>query len=102
MLRKKTGRTNSGRRLRPIKGNFMSKQTRRVFLQQAAGAAAACAALPKFARADVNSKIRMAVVGFNGRGQNHIDGFTDQLVALCDVDSRVLGKAAEAFDKKHG
>src|SRR5688572_17197972 len=31
---------------------FMTKQTRRVFLQQAAGAAAACSILPRFARAD--------------------------------------------------
>jgi predicted dehydrogenase len=79
----------------------MTKQSRRVFLQQAVGAAAACSVLPRVARADVNSKIRMAVVGFNSRGESHIDGFQDQLVALCDCDSRVLGRAAEAFDKKH-
>jgi len=59
----------------------MGRHSRRVFLQQV-GATAAVAALPKFARADVNSQIRVAVVGFNGRGQSHIDGFTDQLVAL--------------------
>ena len=80
----------------------MSKQSRRVFLQQAVGAAAAYAAIPKFARADVNSQIRMAVVGFNGRGKSHIDGFKDQLVALCDVDSNVLGRGAQDFEKKHG
>lgn len=80
----------------------MSKQTRRAFLQHAVGAAAACGVLPRIARADVNSQIRMAVVGFNSRGQSHIDGFTEQLVALCDCDSRVLGRGAEAFEKKHG
>ena len=80
----------------------MTKSTRRLFLQQAAGAAAACSVLPRFARADVNSQIRMAVVGFNGRGESHIDGFKDHLVALCDCDSRVLGRGAEAFEKKHG
>ena len=80
----------------------MTKQSRRVFLQQAVGAAAACAALPKFARADVNSKIRMATVGFNSRGKEHIEGFNEQLVALCDCDSKVLGTTAEAFDKKYG
>lgn len=79
----------------------MTKHTRRAFLQ-AAGVAAASATLPKFARADVNSKIRMAVVGFNGRGREHIEGFNEQLVALCDVDSNVLGKGAEEFDKKYG
>jgi predicted dehydrogenase len=81
----------------------MTKQSRRVFLQQAAGvAAAATVGLPKIARADVNSQIRMAVVGFKGRGSAHIDGFSRNLVALCDCDSQVLGKAADAFDRKHG
>src|SRR6188768_3755386 len=88
----------------------MSKHSRRAFLQTAVGAVGAAAAattisLPTFARAaktDVNSKIRMAVVGFNGRGKAHIEGFGDNIVALCDVDSNVLGKGAEAFEKKHG
>ncbi len=80
----------------------MTKPSRRAFLKQAVGAAAACTVLPQFARADVNSKIRMAVIGFNGRGSNHIDGFRDQLVALCDCDERVLGRAAAEFDKSHG
>jgi predicted dehydrogenase len=80
----------------------MTKQTRRVFLQQAAGAVAACGVLPRLARADINSQIRMAVVGFNGRGQNHIDGFKDQLVALCDCDEKVLGQAADRFERRHG
>lgn len=77
----------------------MSKSTRRTFLMQAAGAAAACAALPRIARADVNSQIRMATIGFNGRGGSHISAFKNQLVALCDCDSRVLGKAAQKFEK---
>ena len=79
----------------------MTKQSRRLFLQQA-GAAAACAVLPRFARADVNNQIRIAVVGLNGRGKSHIDGFSDQLVALCDCDELVLGRAAEDFEKSHG
>jgi predicted dehydrogenase len=80
----------------------MSKQTRRVFLQQAAGAAAAAAVLPKIARADVNSQIRMATIGFNGRGGSHIGAFKDYLVALCDCDEQVLGRAAKDFDKRNG
>ena len=80
----------------------MSKQSRRVFLQQAAGAALTGSMLSHTARADVNSQIRMAVVGFNGRGKSHIDGFADQLVALCDCDSQVLGQAAADFERKHG
>ncbi|HEY3393571.1 MAG TPA: Gfo/Idh/MocA family oxidoreductase [Lacipirellulaceae bacterium] len=77
----------------------MSKQTRRVFLQQAAAAAAAAAVLPKIARADVNSQLRMAVIGFNGQGRSHIRAYQDYLVALCDVDEKVLGRAADDFNK---
>jgi predicted dehydrogenase len=73
-----------------------------VFLQQAMGAAAAYAAVPRFARADVNSQIRMAVVGFNSRGKEHIEGFNEQLIALCDCDSSVLGRGAEEFERKYG
>lgn len=80
----------------------MTRQSRRVFLQQAVGAAAACTVLPKFARADVNSQIRMAVVGLNGRGRSHIDSFRKELVALCDCDERVLGTTADAFESKYG
>ncbi len=79
----------------------MSRQSRRTFLKQAAGAAAAFSVLPMSARADVNSQIRMATVGFNSRGKSHIDGFRNQLVALCDCDSKVLGQTAEAFHKSH-
>ena len=43
-----------------------------------------------------NGDIRFAVVGFLGRGQGHLEGLRQakgtRLVALCDVDSDVLGK----------
>jgi predicted dehydrogenase len=80
----------------------MSRQSRRVFFKQMAAGVATCAAFPKLARADLNSQIRMAVIGFNGRGKSHIEGFKDQLVALCDCDQLVLGRAAEEFEKSHG
>jgi predicted dehydrogenase len=80
----------------------MTRQSRRTFLKQAAGAAAAYSVLPMAARADVNSQIRMAVVGFNSRGKSHIEGFSDQLAALCDCDSMVLGQTADTFYKKNG
>ena len=42
-----------------------------------------------------NNAIRAAVIGFNGRGANHIEGLTKlgksvRIVALCDVDQHVL------------
>jgi len=46
--------------------------------------------------AGANGDIRIAVVGFNSRGGDHIQGFGKtagaRLVALCDVDSQVLGR----------
>ncbi|MBN8246737.1 MAG: Gfo/Idh/MocA family oxidoreductase, partial [Verrucomicrobia bacterium] len=46
-----------------------------------------------------NGDIRVAVVGFNSRGMDHINGFKKvpgvRLVALCDVDQDVLGKEAK-------
>jgi len=46
-----------------------------------------------------NDSIRMAVVGFNGQGKSHINGFSKiegvRLVALCDVDRDVLDREAQ-------
>lgn len=80
----------------------MSHQTnRRTFLKQSALAGAALS-LPAYVRAAAegsNSDIRIAVVGFNGRGQSHIKAYTSmkgvRLVALCDVDSNVLDKGVK-------
>jgi predicted dehydrogenase len=51
-----------------------------------------------------NGDIRVAVVGFNGRGGSHISGFSNiqgvRITGLCDVDSRVLDQAAQRFQKK--
>jgi predicted dehydrogenase len=53
-----------------------------------------------------NDEIRIAVVGINGRGGSHISAFGGmkgvRLVALCDVDQKVLGSKAAAFEKKYG
>src|SRR5258708_5328636 len=46
--------------------------------------------------AGANSDIRFAVVGFGGRGMAHIEGLSavkgTRLVALCDVDSKILDR----------
>lgn len=74
------------------------KTNRRSFLKQSALAGAALS-LPAYIRAaadGANSDIRIAVVGFNGRGQSHIKAYSNmkgvRIVALCDVDSSVLDK----------
>src|SRR6185436_1309762 len=53
-----------------------------------------------------NDDIRVAVVGFGGRGGSHISAFSDmkgvRLAALCDCDEKILeGAAKRARDKGH-
>src|SRR5271166_3490113 len=63
---------------------------------------------PRKARAPVashatgaNNDIRFAVVGFGGRGMNHIDGLREvagtRMVALCDVDEAILGREVKKY-----
>ncbi len=83
----------------------MRRQSRREFLQRSAGAVAAGAAasvLPRRARADVNSQIRVAVIGVNGRGEDHLNNFVDNVVAICDCDRHVLRQRCAEFDRRHG
>jgi predicted dehydrogenase len=79
----------------------MKNLTRRSFLKQSAlGAgvlgwsARSWAAVP-----GANDDIRLAVVGFSGRGKDHIKAWTEtpgvRLTALCDVDKKVLQAEAD-------
>lgn len=51
-----------------------------------------------------NNDLRVAVVGFNGQGRVHIEGFRKmegvRVVALCDCDEQVLAREAAKFDKR--
>jgi len=48
-----------------------------------------------------NGDIRFAVVGFGGRGMNHIDGLREvkgtRMVALCDVDRSILDREVKKY-----
>ena len=67
-------------------------------------------ATPKARVPGANGDIRCAVVGFNGRGKEHLSAIREakgaRLVALCDVDQSVLGretkKASDAGEKLQG
>ena len=37
------------------------------------------------------SDIRVATIGVRGRGENHLYGLADNIVAICDVDEEILG-----------
>src|SRR5688572_30409864 len=83
----------------------MSNLTRRGFL---AGSAAAGAGVmfSTHARAQgANDDIRVAVIGFNGQGGGHINGFKKmkgvRLVALCDADQAVIDKAVAGLNKEN-
>jgi len=80
-------------------------QSRRQFLKSTAVASAALA-LPVSSWARVpgaNEDLRVAIIGFNSRGGDHIKGFKAlkgvRIVALCDVDSQVLQRGKDALAK---
>ena len=78
---------------------------RRTFLQTSAAApAVAVAASKKILGA--NDTIRVAVLGVNGRGKNHIAGFQAienvEVVALVDPDLAIANQRADEFEKQYG
>ena len=81
----------------------MKSLNRRSFIKSTALGAAAFS-LPARSWAQVegsNSDVRVAVVGFGGRGKDHISGFGKlsgvRVTALCDADDAVLNREAEKF-----
>jgi len=86
-----------------------SNNSRRDFLKTAATGSLAAIALPTLipSRAfGANDRLRVAVLGVNGRGQDHIAGFSRQtnveVVTLCDADLVVANKRASEFEQKYG
>jgi predicted dehydrogenase len=77
--------------------------SRRTFLM-AAGAAALTQVQP--GKAAASDRIRVAVIGVNGRGKDHIKGFQGledaEVAMLCDVDSNVLAQRAGQFETEYG
>jgi predicted dehydrogenase len=53
-----------------------------------------------------NGKLRIAVLGVNGRGMDHVEGIIAQpdaeVVCLCDPDLDVANRRAEGMEKKYG
>ena len=52
-----------------------------------------------------NARVRLAVLGVNGRGQDHIDGFMKldnvEISTLCDPDANVLAERAKQFEGRY-
>jgi predicted dehydrogenase len=82
--------------------------TRRDFIKNSAGAAVALS-IPSIIPASAfgaNDRVRVAVIGVNGRGQNHISGFNNlnnvEVATLCDPDNVILQTRAKEFNTKTG
>src|SRR5256886_2143034 len=77
---------------------------RRTFLKSAA-TLAALQRLP-FVNASANDRIRVAVIGVNGRGKDHIQGYQKlrnvEVAILCDVDRTVADQRASEFHQTYG
>ncbi len=75
-----------------------SKMNRRRFLGTTAIAGAATFAAPALVRGrGLNEKLNIAIVGAGGRGASNMQSVaSENIVALCDVNAKNLGRAAEA------
>jgi len=93
----------------------MSSSSRREFLSDSfflAALTAATVAVPTEAMARTSKKkssadkLRIGVIGLNGRGKAHVDGYLSnqnaEVVAICDIDLRTAEKAAAAVATKTG
>ena len=84
--------------------------TRRTFLRRFTVVAAGLATLPGARRLRAapgpNDKVRVAIIGCNGRGMNHIAGYLKvpqaDIACICDVDSRAVAKGVAAVEKAGG
>ena len=77
--------------------------TRRTFVFGAGGVLAARAVARSAAPSD---KVRLAVIGVNGRGWNHVESVMKlpdaEITMLCDVDDAVLERRATQFQRTYG
>jgi predicted dehydrogenase len=84
----------------------VQRQTRRGFFGEAFTIAAGGAAAGYFSSVAAaqskspNEKLNIACVGVDGRGGDNVRGVQgENIVAICDIDDRILSRAAERFPK---
>lgn len=72
--------------------------SRRKFLGNTAVATTGLLIVPNLISCNTNSKVNIAVIGSGGRGiQNWTPMENETIVAFCDVDDRMMGKANELY-----
>lgn len=80
-----------------------AKLTRRDFVAAGVAGSLALSSIPQARAVSANDKINVACIGVGGRGGANLRTITGtgevNVVALCDVNSRNLGKAAEKHSK---
>lgn len=96
--------------------------SRRIFLKTAAAGAVMATVNPASLNAEIvmpnvlsdnakgaNDRIRIAVLGINGRGKNHIEEIMNlaktanvEVAVLCDPDMNLLHERAKEFETKYG
>jgi predicted dehydrogenase len=74
---------------------------RRQFIHNTLGAAAAMSAAAYVRGAAASSDIRVGQIGFNGQGGGHIKTLGSHVVALCDVDRKVLDRTADDLKRRN-
>src|SRR6478609_11460840 len=76
---------------------------RRNFIKDTAITAASLALFQNTARAATDSKVKIGLIGTGLRGQNHLELLLKRndvdLVAICDVDERMLSSAKNIITK---
>ena len=78
-----------------------SRQTRRQFIRTSALAGAAVAGFPAITSArSPNAQLNLGIIGVGGRGGSNMRNVrSENIVALCDVNSQNLGKAAQQYSQ---
>jgi predicted dehydrogenase len=80
--------------------------TRRRFLGSSAAAVVAAGAARRSPVRGANDRIGVCVIGFNGQGRGHIRNIAREedaeIVALCDVDARVLDRGVQGVAEASG
>jgi predicted dehydrogenase len=88
--------------------HHMKNYSRRIFLKTSAlvGAAATLPRLTSLNAQSANNRVRVAVVGVNGRGMNHVSAFSHlpgvEIAYICDVDTRALAKGLAGVEQAGG
>jgi predicted dehydrogenase len=86
----------------------MNEVNRRYFLLSSGLAAAAPLAARASSLNGANNRVRVAIIGIKGRGNEHIHGFSAlsknnvELAGLCDVDESVLNQRLSEVEAKSG